>query len=121
MSVPGGQGGAISTPAQIPWEDDAGWLRLTPAAMFRPPQGRSLMLRAPQGSMLVRVALLFVAVAVACAQPAGLGLAQSMPPAAAAVKGLDELFNRLRAAKDEYEAGKIEQQIDELWSRSGKP
>ena len=65
--------------------------------------------------------IIALVVVFAVLQPAGSGLAQSGPDAAARAQRLDELFARLKAAENEYEGGKIEAKIYELWHQSGRP
>ena len=66
------------------------------------------------------MALLILAATLISTLFASVGLAQSTSAPTAKAMRLDALFDRLRTASDEYEAGKIEKEIGELWSQSGR-
>ena len=69
-----------------------------------------------------RIAALAVAAAVLAALSAGIARAQSVELDAAAKAGrLDELFGRLKAARDEEEGKAFVAKIWGLWLRSGQP
>jgi hypothetical protein len=63
-------------------------------------------------SRLARIAALILAAALLAAHPDGIGSAQSDLSAAARAQRLDELFGRLKAAKDEREG---EAAVAEIW------
>jgi len=69
-----------------------------------------------------RIAALAVAAAVLVALSAGIARAQSVElDAAAKARRLDELFGRLKAARDEEEGKAFVAEIWGLWLRSGQP
>jgi len=65
--------------------------------------------------------MLILAATFISALSAKVGLAQSTSAPIAKATSLDALFDRLKTASDEYEAGKIEKEIGELWNQSGRP
>src|SRR5262245_41670824 len=65
--------------------------------------------------------MLILAATFISALSAKVGLAQSTAAPIAKATSLDALFDRLKTASDEYEAGKIEKEIGELWGQSGRP
>lgn len=71
-------------------------------------------------SIASRITLILAATLIS-ALSASVGLAQSTSTPTAKATSLNALFDRLKTASDEYEAGKIEKEIGELWGQSGRP
>jgi tetratricopeptide (TPR) repeat protein len=74
-----------------------------------------------RGLRLAHIGALAVAVALLAALPAGSGRAQSDLDAATKARRLDELFGRLKAARDEADGKAAVAEIWSLWVRSGRP
>jgi tetratricopeptide (TPR) repeat protein len=82
--------------------------------MSRPAFGPTFILARIVGTLIVAAALL-------AALPAGSGRAQSDLDAAAKARRLDELFDRLKATKDEQDGKAAVAEIWSLWVSSGRP